>query len=309
MYSRMPEVIERTAPLAVIPENRTTSVVLERYVRHLSHIPRDLNVSWGIGGTAEIREYEFGVGRRGRKKAFTLRFTDYPGGYLRQEEEHAEHALLQCALDRADIVLIGVDTPAALVEGGKYHEEMNIPRLVADEVERMLQKDTSRLIILVPLKCEYWVTSARGGQYVPSARNGEYVTERIEGKYRDLLDCIRSTEIRRRVGCVITPVQTIGSVRYSHLEEGPGGPVFHFRRTGTEPYYRPVDIDQPLRWALRFMINKYRIDLRNLTTTGRQQINQTDAAFIDGLERFYSHSKSGGGFKVLQDHRFLRRTR
>jgi hypothetical protein len=69
--------------------------------------------------------------------------------------------------------------------------------------------------------------------------------------------------------------------------------------------YEPVDTDQPLRWALSFMISKYRAGQRGGLGLRWQQIRRTDAALGAALDRFSAGCKKGAGFTVLQDHPFL----
>ncbi len=255
-----------------------------------------MKVTGGTPGTGEFREYRFGVGHRGGKPLFTLRFTDYPGKYLISPGTPDEEKL-QRALIRADVVLLAIDVPALVEQRGRYHDLVNQPLTVTAEVKRMLDEDTSRLVILAPLKCERYVDTAAGAQRV---------ADRISEEYAPLLNYIGAGAVRSRVGCVLTPVQTIGSVVFSEVEEKtPGQPVFHFRSRRVGAVYGPVDTDQPLRYALRFIVNKYRTSQRGQLRTIWQQVMGTDAALVAAMDEFSAGQPTGQGFMVLQDHPFL----
>ena len=293
MYDRFDHVVG-TTDLAVVPD-RPTSVKLQEYITELSSLPGEIQVQRGLEGTGEIREYNLGVGRRGKSSLFTLRFTDYPGKYL-IDAGTTDEEKLQRALGQADVVLVAIDTPALLERNGRYHDMVNTPRIVIDQLKKILMEDTARLIILVPLKSERELATADGAR-----RLTQLVTER----YAPLLNYIGAGELLGRVGCVLAPAQTLGSVVYSRITEAAGNPVFHFRSTGRDAVYRPVDTDQPLRYALRFIVNKYRYEERPLSRRIWQKVIGADTALVAAVDQFTTGCKSDASFKVLQDHRYL----
>jgi hypothetical protein len=297
IYDQFDMVIGET-DLAIVPEE-LTSVKLQEYIDGLSSLPGEIQLVGGLEGTAEIREYEFGVGRRGNPPLFKLRFTDYPGKYLMNAgTEDGEK--LQRALIRADVVLVAIDTPALMEREGKYHEMVNRPRVVIDQLKRILIEPTPRLIILVPLKCERQLSTPDGARKL---------TQAITRRYAPLLNYIGAGDLRERVGCVLAPAQTLGSVLFSRITENEGNPVFHYRSLSRDASYRPVDTDQPLRYALRFVVNKYRTDERGIFRRLVQKIFKTDAALVAAVDQFASGCKANDSFKVLQDHSYLHRRR
>jgi hypothetical protein len=221
MYEQL-ESVAGTTDLDVVPRDFATSARMHEYLMFLRSLPRG---SWsaggGLPGTSEIREYKFDVGMRGQRPSFVLRFTDYPGGSLLRPGDHVEHERLQRALERADVILVGIDTPALVEMSGRYHQQINAPLVVRDVLVKMLQEDTPRLIILAPLKCE---------TYVSSPQDSEALAHVISEAYRPLLAYMGSDAVHSRVACVLTPVQTIGSVVLTGVEmHAEGQPVFHFR--------------------------------------------------------------------------------
>jgi hypothetical protein len=295
MYERFDEVIGNT-DLAFIPEH-LTSVKLNEYITYLRSMPQTMQVRYGIPGTGDIREYRIGVGRKGKRSLLKLRFTDYPGKYLSSNELNAEKEAVLRALTRADVILVAIDAPALMERDGRYHDLVNTPQLVKDQIKTMLTTDDARLIILVPLKCE---------RYIGTTEGARQLSGRVLEAYETLFNFIRSGDVRSRVGCVLAPAQTVGSVVFSTItEEKPGQPVFeyHSRPNAT---YRPVDTDQPLRYALRFIVNKYRMDQRWVLQKVWQTVFGTDAALVAAVDRFAAGCKEDGGFQVVQDHAFLK---
>ncbi|TYB64902.1 hypothetical protein FXF51_20905 [Nonomuraea sp. PA05] len=297
MYERFGQVIG-TTDLQVTPTDRKTSVSLQGYIEDLRRIADGLRVQGGIQGTGELRDYAFDVGRKGRAPLFKLRFTDYPGKYL-LNPDNSDDEKLQRALERAHVILVAIDAAALLERNGRYHNLINIPQIVTDEIKRMLQVRMDRLIILAPLKCETYVEKPPGAQELKA---------KIIDEYRTLLNYIGSGELRERVGCVITPVQTVGSVVFHRLEEDPQhlNPVFEFRVKAVGARYAPLHTDQLLRYALRFVVNKYRdSDHRGVMRAWWERAMGTDAAMVEAAREFAAGCKSDDGFGVLQSHPYL----
>ena len=299
MYDQFTAVIG-TTDLAITASDPATSAKMQEYLSTLHAVRDQIEVKGGLAGTAEIREYRFGVGRRGRKPLFTLRFTDYPGNYLTRPDlaDSKEIDLLNRALTRADVVLIAIDTPALIEENGKYNSVINSQMVIADSVYRMLQEDTQRLIILVPLKCERYLSEDGGAAKL---------TNRIEEEYSTLLNWLKRNEVSERVACVITPVQTIGSVVFSRVTEDKSGqPIFTFRTKIYGAKYSPVDTEQPLRYALKFVVAKYRsTSYRGLIRGLLQNIMGADKALATAVQDFSAGCKEDKGFKVIQRDTFL----
>jgi GTPase SAR1 family protein len=299
MYDQFTTVVGMT-DLAITASDPATSAKMQEYLNDLHAVKDQIKVKGGIAGTQEIREYRFGVGRRGRRPLFTLRFTDYPGNYLTKPDLAGARdiELLDRALTRADVVLIAIDTPALIEENGKYNSIINTRSVISDSVYRMLQEDTQRLIILVPLKCE---------RYLGEDNGAVNLTNRIKEEYSTLLNWLKRSEVSSKVACVIAPVQTIGSVVFSRVEEGAGEqPIFTFRTKVYGARYSPVDTEQPLRYALKFVVAKYRSTAqRGLVRVVLQRIMGTETALTTAVQEFSAGCKEDKGFEVIQRDTFL----
>jgi Double-GTPase 2 len=298
MYDQFMNVIGNT-DLEITASDPATSAKMHEYLSTLHAVKDQIDVKGGLAGTSEIREYLFGVGRRGRRPLFTMRFTDYPGNYLTRPDlaDSKDIDLLNRALTRADVVLIAIDTPALIEENGKYNVDINSKSVVSDNLRRMLHEDTQRLVIIVPLKCERYLSEDGGAAKL---------TSRIEEEYSTLLNWLQRAEISERVACVIAPVQTIGSVVFSRVKEVNGQPIFTFRTKVYGAKYSPVDTEQPLRYALKFVVAKYRsTSYRGLFRGVLQNIMGTDRSLTTAVQELSAGCKEDKGFKVIQRDTFL----
>jgi double-GTPase-like protein len=270
---------------------------LNSYVENLHRLPDSIKVTGGIPGTGRPREYVFGVGPRGRRSAFNLRFTDYPGKFVLDPNTEGSERL-SGILGRSQVILVAIDTPALVEKDGRYHEAVNRTMTVFDEVKRLLRETQEpRLIILTLLKCE---------RYLGSKEQARMLAKRAIEAYQPLLDYMGNGEVAARTGCVLAPVQTVGSVVLSKVEEDENRlPVFYFRNTKIGAAYAPLDTDQPLRYTLRFVINSYRSDQRPLLKAIWEQAIGVDTQLIAAVDEFANGCKNTDGFAVLQDHPYL----
>jgi len=296
MYERFTHVVGSAIDLNIVPE-RETSRILSSYVTTLKELPTNLVVSKALDGTAKVRHYAFEVGTTGRAPAFTLRFTDYPGRYL-LPDRYEDQSRVEAALADSDVVLIAVDTPALMHDNGRFHEMINVPMVVTDEVKRLFGASPEpRLIVLTLLKSE---------TYLGSPEAADRLIETVKERYRPLLDFLAAGEMRARAGCVVAAVQTIGSIRLFKVDtDDRGRPTFQFRSTQIGGTYAPLDTEQPLRYLLRFVINKYRTDGRPVLRGVWDHLSGAEARLISAVEEFARECKTSGGFAVVQDHALL----
>jgi GTPase SAR1 family protein len=298
IYDRIKDVVGPTD--LAITADPLTSAKMQEYLHDLHSATDNLQVKGGIFGTGDIREYRFGVGRKTRGPLFTLRFTDYPGNYLTQPEKASadEAELLNRVITRADVVLIAIDLPALIENNGKYNSRTNNPRVIFDWVQRLVQVDAQRLIIFVPLK---------GERYLMEDNGPDNIVKRIEDEYKDVLRLLATADVASRIACVITPVQTIGSVIFSTVtEDSDGQPTWKFRTKVFGAKYDPQDTEQPLRYALKFVVAKYQSTAyRGLVRGVLQRLMGTDAALITAMEEFAAGCRTDKGFKVIQRDTFL----
>jgi hypothetical protein len=217
--------------------------------------------SRGIQKTPDPAYYDFELASRstadlpGTAQDFSLHisFTDYPGEYIRENQ-----IFVRDKINEAAAVLIAIDTPALMEEPG-LNERMNATNYFSSLLQSVFGASrTPRLVLLAPIKCERWVQSLDGTRAL---------TERIKGgPYKDLLDnmaaMITNTpdglHARPYVAVAITPIQTVGSVVFSHFARDEfGRPVHVWRKTSAESPFAPADCDQPLRYLMGFLIKQH----------------------------------------------------
>ena len=136
------------------------------------------------------------------------------------------------------------------------------------------------------------------------------LNSRIKEEYKRLFDLFNSEALQSKVVTVITPVQTVGSVIFSRVEEKNGEPHFMFRKTGQDAKYSPKDSEQPLRYLLRFLLKLHLTNNRNwewlsFDLNFLRDIFGLDDAFINAIRELSKGCKSGNGFSVLQGHSLL----
>lgn len=217
--------------------------------------------SRGIQKTPDPAYYEFELASRntaelpGTAQEFSLHitFTDYPGEYIRENQ-----FFVRDKINDASAVLIAVDTPA-LMEEPLLNEQMNATNYFSSLLQSVFGSSRSpRLVLLTPIKCERWVQSLDGTRDL---------SERIKtGPYKDLLDNLAgmtmsvsgTTPPRHYVAVAITPIQTVGSVVFSHFDRDEYGRPRHvWKKLSPDAPFAPVDCEQPLRYLMGFLIKQH----------------------------------------------------
>jgi hypothetical protein len=314
-----------TTPLELFARNHATQTTLEIYRQELHEFARGVLRDPGIAGTAQLREYIFGLGTQGKRPPqMHLRFTDAPGGLLTTSGPLRDR--LDAAVGRSGVLLLAVDSPALMEENQAHHDRVNTPELVMEFVRDALAAGGGqRLVIVVPLKCEKYMASARGAQELSDAVKQRYrtliknaanlsiqqqapePTDRVLRALRNVVNPY-SPDDQTGVGMLLAPVQTVGSMRFSRFEPAGDGfrEIFMLRQIGGS--YSPRDADQPLRWMLRFAVNAYKDRSKNLFEWVVDWWNETDVKLTSALERFAADCKVGDGFEILVPHPYLDRT-
>jgi hypothetical protein len=217
--------------------------------------------SRGVQKTADPAYYEFELASRntaelpGTAQEFSLHltFTDYPGEYIRENQP-----FVRDKINDASAVLVAIDTPA-LMEEPLLNEQMNATNYFSTLLQSVFgSARTPRLVLLTPIKCERWVQSLDGTRDL---------TERIKtGPYQDLLDNLAAMtattpggiQARHYVAVAITPIQTVGSVVFSHFDKDEFGRSLHvWKKTSPDAPFAPVDCEQPLRYLMGFLIKQH----------------------------------------------------
>lgn len=232
----------------------------------------------------EDEGFVFEVGSAG-KKFIKMRFTDPSGEYFQPTATPDQKEYVKQQLNQCDAVIIPIDATALMekktgrtqtTEIGTWHEQKNEPSRITKLLKDAYESITNpRLIVLAPLKCE---------SYMKTDRDANDLLDRIKIGYRELLDFLKGDEQYQKVAVVVTPVQTIGHIAFSHTETIDGYTRVFYHKVPLDAPYAPKDGDQPLRYVLRFLLNVSNQSLKlelekakeNLEELGKQAGVQSD---------------------------------
>jgi hypothetical protein len=264
-----------------------TMNLLDNRLGQLKAFLDDFEATGGLEGDENPQYFKFDLGKKGAKPSLRLIFQDFPGGYLQQNPQFIKQALTNCIA-----VIIAVDAPALMEDKGKWHEMINTPKRITNFFQQTyVDLPEPRLIILVPVRCE---------KYLQNEQDAKNLLHRIKDKYKDLLELFSSENLRDKVACVVTPVQTVGTVVFSRIEQRNNKPHFHFRKISHDAEYQPKDSDQPLLYILSFIL-KIRYEKIWRIVIFFQDLFSIDNFLLESAKKSVKECKfTGGGFAVLQ---------
>ncbi len=296
-----------TAQLQLTPDEESSAILQDR-LAELKSLTYTFEATGGIQGTEapagpeSLRKFAFDLGKKGAKPSLRIAFQDYPGAYHESKASKDERSFVHDMLLKSAAVLIPVDAPPLMeaAEGGhsgRWHELMNRPTQLTDHFKRAYQDlQSPRLVIFTPIKCE---------KYVRTPQAAENLAKSVHRGYQRLFDLFASDELRQKVAVAICPVQTVGGVIFSRIEEKDGAPHFCFRKTSRDATYSPVDSEQPLRYLLRFLLRLHRDDRRWKYFDFVRDWLRLDRHLERAVENFGAGCKTTGGFEVVQGERLL----
>lgn len=221
---------------------------------------------------SEPRLFKFKFGQTGTAPALEINFQDYPGGWLGEDDNKNKVKEL---IRESAVVLIPIETPALMERGGKYHEEFNQPTQL-NELFKTIYKDldSPRLVILAPVKCEKYM------------QNPPELFRKVREGYHKMLTQFASEKLLSKVAVVITPVQTVGSVVFSRVEEIDNQPILHYRKPQSSDPYQPKNTEVPLRYLLCFLLKLHLDNRRNSVLTRIQDALGKNTGLRNAVSRF-----------------------
>jgi hypothetical protein len=250
MYERFKEnVFEGGLRLHADPK---TTGLLNKRLRELSNLPFKLTTtnSGGIQSTPDHQDYAFQIGKSDDEYALGVTFHDYPGSFIYDQPDFVREKLQE-----SDAVLVAIDTPALMEDGGKWprlHKDHNNPHGVEDLFFNAYKNlDSERLVLFVPVRCE---------RYVQNPSDAVALVSKVKQGYAGAFTILGEASREKKVAVVIAPAQTVGSVVFSGIEddkESELGHRFVFKPTGPDAVFEPSDTEQPLRYLLRFMMSQH----------------------------------------------------
>lgn len=305
MHRWFEDTVERSE-LQLTPDYATVSILSDQLSR-LEGLFEHIKVTEdkGVAPSQRQHTYNFGIGRRGEEPALDLHFQDYPGEYLKESPETRER--VADLVRNSVVVVITIDASALMEEHGIWHTSINQPLVISTLFqEAYLRLDGPRLVLFAPVKCE---------AYVHDDTQAEELKRRLKEKYQSLMALFASDRLHDQVAVVITPVETLGEIVFSHVshirpENSP--PLFFFRKIGPDSVYRPRNGDQPLRYILRFLLSRAYAERRegfgplNPLWRSLRDLFGMDQHLRDAVETFANGCKNDREFEIIQGEALLR---
>jgi hypothetical protein len=288
--------------LQIKPTDGESKIRIEKRLQELKNLVGDsIRVRGGVqGDTGDLntRSFLFDLGKIAVSPSLRLQFQDYPGNFIGLDAHSDQIKAVENFIKESAAVLIAIDTPALMEQKGKWHEDLNQPTRIRGLFKQAYQNlDSPRLVILAPVKCE---------SYTQNDRDASKLLECVKEKYSTLLEYFNSDALSTKVAVVVTPVQTVGSVFFSSIENHDGEPYFRFIKRDFNSLYQPRDSEQPLRYLLRFLLRLYIEKRRIPIISSILDLFGKDAAFKQAVLEFTGNCKSTSGFAVIQGANLLR---
>jgi len=271
--------------LQLTPDDESINLLQAR-LEQLRALVDDFEATGGLEGDENPQAFKFDLGKKAAKPSLKLIFQDFPGGYLNQNPQFIKQAMTDCIA-----VLIAIDAPALMEERSRWNEMINKPKQITSFFQQTyVDIIEPRLVIFVPVRCE---------KYLQNEADANKLLHKIKDQYKELLDLFSSENLRSKVACVVTPVQTVGTVVFSRIEERDQKPHFIFRKISHDAEYKPIDSDQPLLYILSFIL-KLRYDKIWPFVKVIQNVLNLDNFLFEAAGKAVKECKSTNGFAILQ---------
>lgn len=308
MYNGQREAVEGT-DLFLIAQGKTGRMLSEKKqcleaIFSGYHEKDEFMQEGGIAGDSQETTFSFVYGMNTQNVNISLEIRDYPGEYLLSNPRTVAQYVRE-----ANAVLVAIDTPCLMEEGGRFNRGKNKPELVSRFLmENLPQGDEAeeKLVLMVPLKCERYALDGRLGE----------VEARIREVYADLFDFLRDKEnahgLRQKICCVITPIQTLGGVQFHSfakdmegcidvvtLDDGseiPAGVNYSF--VTTDAGYQPESCAQPLYYLLSFIAKQYQSMKEAATQTKLLSRLSRFFAFVPHIDEFCLEAAKLGSKRI-----------
>ncbi|NET04415.1 MAG: hypothetical protein F6K16_06710 [Symploca sp. SIO2B6] len=295
MYEQFESNIGRTN-LQLTPDLESSALLQERLAQ-LQNLPESFETKGWMASTENYRSFLFELGKKGAMPSLRLHFQDYPGEWHESKSSREDKERIDNFVTESAAVLIAIDTPALMEKQGHWHAQINRPQQITNLFQRVYRElDSPRLVILAPVRCE---------KYLQTEASTSKLLQQIEDGYGKLLELFSSQSLLPKVAVVVTPVQTVGSVVFSRIEEHEGKALFIFRKTSHDAQYNPIDSEQPLRYLLRFLLRLH-LDQRQWKFFNflRRWLD-LDKELKAAVYEFAKGCKVTEGFELLQGETWL----
>lgn len=204
-------------------------------------------------------DYLFQLGLLGKEPTVKLSIQDFPGEYIAATASASAKEQVRQFVTESEVIIVAIDTPYLMEEGGKYHKAKNDPDQVKAYMRHNPEQFKDKLVLFVPLKSEVYLHAGRLGD----------VAARVKEEYGDLKDYF----VNNNIASAIVPIMSLGGMEFDHFDDDRfGGKAAKFRIYEAEPKYAPLFCAQPIYYLLSYVAELY--DLR-----------QRKVGFFDVLSR------------------------
>ena len=252
----------------------------------------------GIRGSITSFSFYFDLCISGRPSSLRLHFRDYPGGWINSNPEKRDRVI--DFVKESVAVLIPIDATAIMEKDAQYHEFINLPDTITNVIkEAYTDLDSPRLVILAPIKCEKYVR----GEGEQQREKVKKLLEYIELEYKNLIQFLKAENLFSKIAVVKVPVQTVGNVILSTIDEEEEYPIFYFRKTTINAKYEPKDSEQPIKYLLQFILKLHQERGNPLVKRIRKWL-QLDKPFQEAANKFARETNSPNS-EIVQGHNWL----
>lgn len=236
-----------------------------------------------IPASSSEDDYLFEMGIIGKKPTIKLQIQDFPGEYLSAAASNYAKDQVKNFVNESEVIIVAIDTPFLMEEGGKYHKSKNDPDQVKNYIRHNPEEFKDKLVLFIPLKSEIYFHTGRLA----------VVSEQVKEEYGDLKDYF----VTNNVASAIVPIMSLGGMELDCLIDDPKGlaeKVGKYRIFEDKPVYEPLFCSQPIFYLLTYVAARYDwlkrkgsiIDwMRNLVMSYLTK----DGQFLTQIQRMRSH--------------------
>ena len=246
MHKRFEDIL----PGSFYPSDTKTFSTLNTAYKKLESEANNSNIEFEVGveGTSDLRQYAFTV--KGSKASLPVRFFDFPGGWLNPyDESQAEnHEQVIKIVQRSMVIMVAINTPYIMEYDGRYKDLAGIEEIEHAIKMSLMNNDDDKLIILVPFKCE---------RYTRTANDAKNMRKKVKEVFENTLKLSSNPIYKDRLAIALMPVHTVGNAHFSRF-------TIKDKKITQEVYvknrsmkFSPKDSDQPLRYAMSFLLNEF----------------------------------------------------
>lgn len=224
-----------------------------------------------------MSKFLFGLGVVGRVPSVKISIQDFPGEYLTSQKQSDRDEVYNF-MSKATVILIAIDTPYLMEDGGMYNNEKNKIDIVTHYIKDDSSLIKDKLVLFVPLKCE---------RYIHEGRINE-VSQKVIASYSELIFFFKNNNI----ASFVTPIVTLGGMEFDKMVDAPLGisevsRIAMYRSWDKLPEYRPLFCPQPLYYLLTYVASYY------------EWQNKQKKGFMDSiLSSIYSYLKNDDDFRL-----------